>query len=287
VFPISSKKTLPNSIFLFRHSEKQEAIANFLDRETAKIDALVDEQKRLIELLKEKRQAVISHAVTKGLDPNVPMKDSGIEWLGDVPAHWEIKRSRWLFRERDERSLTGEEELLTVSHLTGVTARSEKNVNMFEAETTVGYKLAFDGDLVINTMWAWMGAMGTAKVSGIVSPAYNVYTPSPRLIPLFVDALVRMPVFAQEVTRYSRGVWTSRLRLYPEGFFEVHLQVPSKEEQQRIVLHIAAEAAKFDALTAEAQRTVELLQERQVALISAAVTGKIDVREAAHIAEAA
>ena len=157
--------------------DEQRAIADYLNRETARLDGLVAAKERVLGLLAEKRRALITRAVTRGLDPRVPLRDSGIPWLGEIPAHWEIERTRWLFRERDERSETGEEELLTVSHLTGVTPRSEKDVNMFEAETTEGYKICLAGDLVINTLWAWMGAMGVSPVNGIVSPAYNVYQP--------------------------------------------------------------------------------------------------------------
>ena len=217
----------------------------------------------------------------RGLDPAAPLRPSGIDWLGDIPAHWEVERSRWLFTERDQRSQTGEEEMLTVSHLTGVTPRSEKDVNMFEAESTAGYKLCFAGDLAINTLWAWMGAMGTARVDGIVSPAYNVYTPGPRLLPDYVDALVRIPVFAQEVTRYSKGVWSSRLRLYPEGFFETYWPVPPLDEQQQIVDHITAETKKIDRLRVATENSIALLKERRSALIAAAVTGQIEIPEAA------
>ena len=217
----------------------------------------------------------------RGLDRPAPLHPSGIDWLGDIPAHWEIERSRWLFTERDERSEAGDEEMLTVSHITGVTPRSEKDVNMFEAETTAGYKLCFTGDLVINTLWAWMGAMGTAPVDGIVSPAYNVYTPGPRLLPAYVDALVRIPIFAQEVTRYSKGVWSSRLRLYPEGFFETFWPVPPLDEQEQIVAHVAKELAKTDRLAAATERSIALLKERRNALIAAAVTGQIEIPEAA------
>lgn len=231
--------------------------------------------------LVEKRKGIIATAVTRGLDPKVELRDSGVLWLGEIPAHWEIERSRWLFRERDVRSTTGEEEMLTVSHLTGVTPRSEKDVNMFEAETNEGYKLCEPGDLVINTLWAWMGAMGIAPVKGIVSPAYNVYEPGPRLEPAYVDALVRLPVFAQEATRYSKGVWSSRLRLYPEGFFEVYLPVPPQEEQRAVVAHIAHETAQLDAVRPATERTIALLKERRSALIAAAVTGQLDVGAAA------
>lgn len=259
----------------------QERLVAFLDPRITILDELVAAKQRLLDLLAEKRKAIIATAVTRGLEPKVKLRDSGVPWLGEIPAHWEIERARWLFRERDVRSTTGEEEMLTVSHLTGVTPRSEKDVNMFEAETNEGYKLCEPGDLVINTLWAWMGAMGIAPVKGIVSPAYNVYEPGPRLAPAYIDALVRLPVFAQEVTRYSKGVWSSRLRLYPEGFFEVYLPVPPQEEQRAVVAHIARETAKLDAVRAATERTIALLKERRSALIAAAVTGQLDVGAAA------
>jgi type I restriction enzyme S subunit len=257
--------------------ELQVAFCERLDRELGQLDELLRGKERLLGLLTEKRKAIIATAVTRGLDPKAKLRDCGVPWLGEIPAHWETERARWLFRERDVRSTTGDEEMLTVSHLTGVTPRSEKDVNMFEAETNEGYKLCEPGDLVINTLWAWMGAMGIAPVKGIVSPAYNVYEPGPRLAPAYIDALVRLPVFAQEVTRYSKGVWSSRLRLYPEGFFEVYLPVPPQDEQRAIVEHIARETAKLDAARAATERTIALLKERRSALIAAAVTGQLDL----------
>ena len=260
---------------------QQVIVANYLERETARLDALVAAKERVLELLTEKRRALITCAVTRGLNSGVPLRDSEVPWLGEIPQHWETERGRWLFREREERSGTGEEELLTVSHLTGVTPRSEKDVNMFEAATTEGYKISLAGDLVINTLWAWMGAMGVAPGNGIVSPAYNVYEPGPRLDPSYIDALVRLPVFAEEVTRYSKGVWSSRLRLYPEGFFAVSVPVPPLSEQREIVAHIAQETRKLDELRAATERTTDLLKERRTALTAAAVTGQIDVEKAA------
>jgi type I restriction enzyme S subunit len=257
--------------------EQQSIIADFLDRETARLDGLLAAKKRLVGLLAAKRQALITRAVTRGVVPGAQLRDSGIPWIGKIPAHWDMERSKWLFRERDERSATGEEEMLTVSHLTGVTPRSEKEVNMFEAETTEGYKICFRGDLVINTLWAWMGAMGVSPVHGIVSPAYNVYVPGDRFDPAYVDALVRIRVFAEEATRFSKGVWSSRLRLYPEGFFEIRMPVPPLDEQGAIVGHIAFETAKLEALSRAAERTIGLLRERRAALIAAAVTGQMEV----------
>jgi type I restriction enzyme S subunit len=258
--------------------EVQTRIALFLDFETARIDLLIATKQNILNLLAEKRRALITSAVTRGINPKVKLKDSGFSWLGEVPEHWDIERSKWLFKERDIRSEFGDEELMTVSHLTGVTTRAEKNVNMFKAESQEGCKICERNDLVINTLWAWMGAMGVSPQRGIVSPAYNVYEPCDKLDPSYVDYLVRMPIFAQEAIRFSKGVWSSRLRLYPEGLYEIWFPVPPIEEQKAIAEYLAVEATKIDALQEATGRTIALLRERRTALISAAVTGKIDIR---------
>jgi len=257
--------------------DDQQKIANYLDQETTRINALIMAKEQLLELLTEKRHTLITRAVISGLNTKATFRDSGIPWLGRVPTHWETERAKWLFRERDERSVTGEEEMLTVSHLTGVTPRSEKEVNMFEAETTEGYKICHSGDLVINTLWAWMGAMGVSRHHGIVSPAYHVYIPGERMDSGYVDALFGIPIFALEATRFSKGVWSSRLRLYPEGFFEILLPVPPLEEQRAIVAYIQSETSKLDKLSASAERTLTLLKERRSVLIADAVTGKLSI----------
>lgn len=265
--------------FAIPPKHEQHLILDFLRRETGKLDELIEEQRRLIELLKENRQAFISHAVRKGLNRAATMKESGVEWIGEIPVHWAIRRVGHLFDERDERSTTGQEEMLSVSHLTGVTRRSEKTVYMFEAETNEGYKLCMAGDLVVNTLWGWMGAMGTAPQDGMVSPAYNIYIPSADLQPDFVDAVVRTRAFVDEVTRYSKGVWSSRLRIYPVEFFQLSLPVPPPDEQVDITKAIGRVSSECDRLCREAEKGISFLQERRSALISAAVTGKIDVRQ--------
>ena len=259
--------------------EKQSRVSDFLDKETTHFDALIGAKEKLLALLAEKRRSLIAAAVTRGINPKVQMKDSGIPWLGSVPEHWNIERSKWLFKERDIRSEFGDEEMLTVSHLTGVTTRAEKSVNMFMAESQEGSKICEAGDLVINTLWAWMGAMGVSPQRGIVSPAYNVYEPGDRLEKAYLDYLVRIPVFAQEVIRYSKGVWSSRLRLYPEGLYEIWFPVPPVEEQRAIAEYLRTEIAKLDALQEATDRTIALLRERRTALIAAAVTGKLDIGE--------
>lgn len=261
---------------------EQRRITAFLERETEKIDQLVIEQRRLIALMHEKRQAIIGHAVTKGLTPNTALKRSGVGWLGDVPSHWQVVRNKSIFKEIDERAVSDDEgELLTVSHLTGVTPRSEKNVNMIMAETLEGYKKCRAGDFVINTMWAWMGAMGIAPCDGLVSPSYNVYrVRDDRVIDAaFYDYLCRAASHVAAVRAHSTGVWESRLRLYPETFFDLRSPVPPLAEQAAIVAHLDREITKFGALLREAEQAIFLLLERRTTLISAAVTGKIDVRQ--------
>jgi type I restriction enzyme S subunit len=260
---------------------EQRAIASFLDRETGRIDALVAKKERLIELLQEKRTALITQAVTKGLDPNVPMKDSGVEWLGEIPEHWELEKNRWTFRESDRRSEFGGEELLTVSHLTGVTRRADKpEVTMIEAESHEGYKVCQKDDLAINTMWAWMGALGIARELGMVSPSYNVFRiTNPALVANYYDYLCRIPRHVTEIIRRSKGIWQSRLRLYPDAFLEIHTPVPPKSEQIAIVALLGRETARIEALAGEVRDAISRLKELRTALVSAAVTGKIDVRQ--------
>ena len=270
---------------------EQRAIVSYLDRETARVDELITKQELLIERLDEYRTALITRAVTKGLpleaaesaglDSEPNLKDSGVEWLGEVPEHWTIAENRRLFAERDDRSEDGEGELLTVSHITGVSRRSDKpNVGMFMAETLEGYKRCRLGDLVVNTMWAWMGAAGTAAESGLVSPSYNVYSPDlTRLIPRFVDLAYRSKRYVVGMTSESRGIWTSRLRLYPQQFLSLVTAVPPMSEQEAIIAFIDASEDRAERMARTIREAIERLQEYRSALISAAVTGKIDVRD--------
>lgn len=274
-----SAEDVANIVVPFPDQDTQRLIADYLDRETAHIDALVAEKEKMLALLAEKRAALISRAVTKGLNPDASMKPSGLDWLGEIPAHWRIERAKNLFSIRDQRSETGEEELLTVSHITGVTRRSEKDVYMFQADDKCGYKQCFPGDLVVNTLWAWMGAMGVSSLEGIVSPDYHVYTSKGLLLPKFVEFLCRSRPFVAEVNRWSKGVWSSRLRLYPENFFEMRLPVPPRNEQREIVEVIEREQQKAKELVDTLRRSIALAKERRAALITAAVTGQIPIEE--------
>lgn len=205
-------------------------------------------------------------------------KESGVEWMGDVPKHWQVVRNKAVFAELDVRSETGKGELLSVSHLTGVTRRSEKNVNMTMAESLEGYKCCSPGDVVINTMWAWMGALGATFLHGLVSPSYNVYRPrrDGLINPAYYDFLCRTPQHVIEIKANSKGVWESRLRLYPEAFLNMRMPLPPIDEQNAIAAFLHRETTKIDDLVAEQQRLIELLQEKRQAVISNTVTKGLD-----------
>lgn len=268
---------------VFPSEEDQGLVADFLDCETAKIDALIAEQGKLLALLAEKRQATISHAVTRGLDPNVSMKDSGVEWLGEIPVHWEVIRLGALFREVDE---PGNESspILSVSIHDGV---SDKELDEKEMERKVSrsedrskYKAVAPHDLAYNMMRAWQGGFGAVTVAGMVSPAYVVARPIKEFLTAHVEMLLRTPAAVTEMKRHSRGVTDFRLRLYWDEFKTISVALPPKNEQMQIAAFLSGELTKFDASGNEAELVIALLKERRSALIAAAVTGKIDVRGA-------
>lgn len=275
-FTEGQQKELP---FLVPPIDDQTQIAAYLDQETARIDKLIEAKESMLQLIEQKRAALISSAVTRGLDPKAPTKPSGLDWLGEIPEHWEIERAKNLFTVRDERSEDGEEELLTVSHITGVTSRAEKEVYMFKAEDMSGYKRCMKDDFATNTLWAWMGAMGVSPLDGIVSPDYHVYTSKGQILPEFMELLCRSKPFVAEVIRWSKGVWSSRLRLYPENFFEIRFPVPPKSEQKEIVAAIGDYKEKTAELSEALGESIKLLKERRSALITAAVTGQIPLEE--------
>ena len=261
--------------------DEQAAVVEFLHRETTKIDALVEEQKRLIGLLREKRQAVILQAVTKGLDSDVPMKSSGVEWLGEVPAHWQLSRLANLYSDTDER---GNDELpvLTVSIHDGVSDdeldEAELDRKVTRSDDKTKYKRVQAGDLVYNMMRAWQGGFGTVTVDGMVSPAYVVARPRTPFPTAFIESILRTPNAIEEMRGRSRGVTDFRLRLYWEEFKEIVVPLPPKDEVEAILGRLARLNAHYAGTIDAAEDCIAILGERRSALVSAAVTGKIDVR---------
>lgn len=257
---------------------QQRAIARYLDGETARLDALVMAKERMLGLMVEKRRALIARAVTRGLDPHIPLRDSGIAWLGEIPAHWETQRIAWLFRERDER---GEPDLplLEVSINAGVVLRefSEDRIESTAADFN-SYKIARKGDIVFNKMRMWQGAVGVAPEDGLVSPDYTVAASTGTFLSDYASQLFRTPMFSAECARWSHGIVWDRLRLYWEGFRDIEVPVPAPSEQRAILEFIDEETAKLDAVRSATEQTIALLKERRSALIAAVVTGQIDLQ---------
>lgn len=257
----------------------QGEIAKFLDAKTIEIEQVIAIKEQQIDLLNERKQIVIQKAVTQGLDPNVPMKDSGVEWIGQIPEHWKVVRAKYLFKEVEERSVLGNEELLSVSHLTGVTPRSEKNVSMFMAEDYSGSKLCKKHDLVMNIMWAWMGALGVSNYDGIVSPAYGVYRQkvANTFNSEYLEYLLKTTKYIEHYNRVSTGLHSSRLRFYGHMFFNMKLGFPCLDEQNEIIASIKNQTSKIELAVENLTNQIEKLKEYKTTLINDAVTGKIKV----------
>jgi type I restriction enzyme, S subunit len=267
--------------------EEQSLIAAFLDRETAKIDGLVAEQRRLIELLKEKRQAVISHAVTKGLNVHAPMKPSGIEWLGDVPEHWEVKAMRNIanvVRGASPRPAGdplffggGAVPWVTVAEIT-----KDDLVDLTETETLlteVGAshsKLFKKGTLIYSNSGATLGVPKILRIDACANDGVVAFERLSRDVhPQFLyHYLASITNAIREKVKQGSG----QPNLNTDIVKALRFGLPPMDEQELIVRRIADLSETFGSLTTEAQRAIDLLQERRTALISAAVTGKIDVR---------
>lgn len=214
----------------------------------------------------------------EGLGPYPEVKESGVRGVGPVPRHWQVLRAKHLFREVDEKSVTGSEELLSVSHKTGVTPRSQKNVTMFRAESNVGYKRCRPGDIAINTMWAWMAALGVVGEPGIISPAYGVYRPvaPDRFLRRYLDELLRTPGYQREYVVRSTGITSSRLRLYPDQFLQIPMLAPAAEEQALIVRFLDHADRRIRRLIAAKQRMIKLVEEQKRAITRRAVLHGLD-----------
>ena len=264
--------------------EKQGAIAGYLDRETTRLDALVAAKESVLDLLSEKRKALIVRAVTRGLDPTAPLRDSGIPWLGKIPAHWELKRAKWMFSERDERSSHGEETLLSLRMERGLVPHNEVSEKQTRPEELIGYKRTSPGEIVVNRMRAAIGLIAVAPQVGLVSPDYAVFIPVCGISVTYYYYLFTTELLGAVFRSVSTGMGTGSsgfLRLYSESFLALWLPHPPADEQRAIVDFIIHETAVLNKLHAATERTITLLKEHRAALIAAAVTGQIDVEAAA------
>jgi type I restriction enzyme S subunit len=263
----------------FPSLQEQTAIASFLDRETTKIDELIAEQKRLIELLKEKRQAVISHAVTKGLNPDAKMKDSGIEWLGLVPEGWEVKRIKNLFDIKKRISGVEGYEVLSITQQ-GIKIKDIESGDGQLSMDYSKYQFVEVGDFAMNHMDLLTGYVDISSFYGVTSPDYRVFSikNKEKCFDKYYLYLFQMGYKNKIFFAYGQGAsQLGRWRFPTDQFNNFAFPQPPLHEQIKISSFLKNEITKIDSLFHESKRSIDLLQERRTALISAAVTGKIDV----------
>lgn len=262
-------------------TEDQVAIARFLDREASRIDGLVEKKTRFIALLNEKEKAAISRLVRRGLERNAPTTDSGVDWRRRVPAHWTRGRMKDHFRQEKRQ---GYENLtvLSVYREFGVIEKSSRDDNINKTpEDLSKYQLVNPNDLVINKMKAWQGSMGISPMKGITSPDYVVMRPIGEHDPRYMHHYLRAQPMPWVYRLISNGIRTDQWRMEPEKFLCLPVFMPPIDEQRRIADQIDVELERIRGLISLTERSIDLLREKRSALITAAVTGKIDVRLAA------
>ncbi|UCZ53720.1 restriction endonuclease subunit S [Bacillus shivajii] len=260
---------------------EQTQIVKFLEEKIADIDSLITDKEKLIELLEEQRQSVIAEAVTKGLDPNVNMKDSGVEWIGEIPEHWEEKRIKYLFSEVNDRNFNEEAELLSLFTSIGVRPRKDMEQKGNKSQTVINYKIVRKGDIVVNKLLAWMGSIGISKFDGVTSPDYDVYRPLNKDLVNkdYYHYYFRNFYFKGDCYKYGRGIMLMRWRTYSEDFKKILVTLPPIEEQNQIANYLDKISNEIDYLIDNNLKVINKLKEYRQSLIYEAVTGKIDVRE--------
>ncbi len=267
-----------NIQFALPPKEEQTRIALYLDEKTSQIDSAISQKEKLIELLKERRQITINEAVTKGLDKDVEFKDSGVEWLGQVPNHWDVIKVKNIFNLIiDPAPKANNEELLSIYTDIGVKPRKELEEKGNKASTTDGYWRVNKGDFIVNKLLAWMGAIGLSEYEGVTSPAYDILRAKVPIVGRFYHELFRLKVFSEEMKKHSRGIMEMRLRLYFDKFGDILVPYPPKDEQVQIVEYIENQTAKIDKAIELQQNYISRLKEYKASLIDSVVTGKVRV----------
>lgn len=256
---------------------EQERIAAFLDAECAEIDAVLEKTRASIEEYKKLKQAVITQAVTKGIRGDRRMKDSGIEWIGEIPAEWDVIRVKQLLKERNERSKEGKEEPLSMSQKVGLvpTKFLESIPNM--ASSFVGAKLAYVDDLVFNKLKAHLGVFSVSRYDGLVSPDYAVYCSTGKSNLKYLEYIFKTPQCIGEFRKKSTGIAAGLMRLYTEGLFSIYLPYPALSEQEEIAEYLNEKCAGIDALVAKKQQYLTEIENYKKSLIYEYVTGKKEV----------
>ena len=261
-------------------STDQLLIADFLDKKTTQIDEAIAIKEEQIALLKERKQIIIQKAVTQGLDPNVPMKDSGVDWIGQIPEHWEVIKLKHLFSEVTSRTKTGTETLFSLRMEIGLVPHDDVSDKHIPSESLVDYKIVKSGQMVMNRMRAAIGIFGLATDYGLVSPDYAVFDVASDVVPDYYLTLFKLPLMGTQFRLASKGMGTGSsgfMRLYTDEFGDIKVANPPKEEQEALVRFIAETNRATDLGVDHLRSQIEKLKEYKTTLINSAVTGKIKI----------
>lgn len=261
--------------------EEQVRIAAFLDRKCAEIDAVIERTKATIEEYKKLKQSIITEAVTKGIRGDRSMKESGIEWIGEIPAEWDVVRIKTLFDYRNERNDKPLEEVNLISLYTdlGVVQHCDLEATTGnKASNADGYKLVYEDDIVVNIILCWMGAIGRSAYTGVTSPAYDVYSPKEGTNTKFYHHLFRTQGFSGDCYKVGRGIMAMRWRTYSDQFRAIKVVAPPQEEQQEIVDYLDKKCAEMDTLIARKTALLAEMESYKKSVIYEYVTGKKEVK---------
>jgi len=264
---------------------EQDAIVRFIEYIDRRIRRYIRAKQKLIKLLEEQKQAIIHQAVTGQIDvrtgnPYPTYKPSGVEWLGDVPEHWKVLRTKHVFREVDTRSTTGEETHLSMSQKLGLVP-SDMVQSTLKSESYIGGKLCEAEDLVLNRLKAHLGVFALAKQAGVISPDYSVFRKKRPISTTYFELVLRSPACRRELRIRAKGIVEGFWRLYTDDFYDIRVPVPPVPEQDLIIAELDQATTDIDTAIARANREIELLGEYRTRLIADVVTGKLDVRDAA------
>ena len=272
-------RTLEKLMICFPSITQQKLIADYLDSKCSKIDEIIEKQRAIIEKLKEYKFSIITEAVTKGINPDVELKDSTIDMCEQIPVHWSISQNRYLFSLRDEKNYKPLEEVRLLSLYTdlGVFPHGEQEERGNKAVKAEGYKVVYENDIVVNIILAWMGAIGRSAYDGVTSPAYDIYKPNENVCSRYYHYLYRTKPFSAECYKYGRGIMAMRWRTYSSEFKSIKVPVPPYIEQCQIADYLDSKCEMLDKTITDRNKAIDKLQEYKKSLIYEGVTGKKEV----------
>lgn len=274
---ILNQELIKNAHVVCPPIEEQKRIALFLSDQCIELDNVLEKTHATIEEYKKLKQAVITQAVTKGIKGNREMKDSGIEWIEEIPAEWKTIRIKWILNERKEKSGNGEEEPLSMSQKYGIVPTKEMEIVPNMASSFIGAKIVYSGDLVFNKLKAHLGVFAVSEYDGLVSPDYAVYYSQGIIDVKYLEYLFKTPEYIAEFKKRSSGVGAGLTRLYTDELYDIYCLLPPQDEQIEITGYLNKKIGEIDVLIKKKEQYLYEIENYKKSLIYEYVTGKKEV----------